>query len=266
MRFAKAHACGNDFLIVEGVCDPGVAKQLCDRHTGIGADGVEFFESTGTMRGRIRLVNADGSAAEISGNGTRCVAAWVAHHENAAAAGDVITLETDAGTRPCSIISGKGNHYRIAAGMGVPEVSQIQVTLADKTIVRGIHVSMGNPHFVIVVHDESFRAHSRGWQELGREICSHPRFPQQINVEFVRIVRADEVEIRIFERGVGPTSSSGTGTCASAAAVLLHCGGRSPLTVRAPGGAQSVEWAGPGKEMILTGPAVLIAEGEVFSD
>jgi diaminopimelate epimerase len=265
MRFAKAHACGNDFLIVEGVCDPDLAKKLCERHTGVGADGVEFFESTGAMQGRIRLVNADGSVAEISGNGTRCVAGWVADRQKASS-GDLITLETDAGTRLCSIVGVDGNHFQIAAGMGVPEVSQIHVTLADKTMVHGIHVSMGNPHFVIVVHDESFRAHSRGWQELGREICFHTQFPKQINVEFVRIMRADEVEIRIFERGVGPTSSSGSGTCASAAAVLLHCGGRSPLTVRAPGGAQRVEWAGPGAEMILTGPAVLIAEGEVFVD
>ena len=81
MRFAKAHACGNDFLIVEGACDPELAKKLCERHTGIGADGVEFFESTGARMGRIRLANADGSIAEISGNGTRCVAAWMAHRQ-----------------------------------------------------------------------------------------------------------------------------------------------------------------------------------------
>jgi diaminopimelate epimerase len=148
--------------------------------------------------------------------------------------------------------------------MGVPDVHQTQVTLADKTVVYGIQVSMGNPHFVIVVHDENFRAHSRGWQELGREICFHPQFPQQTNVEFVRMIRADEIEIRIFERGVGPTTSSGTGTCASAAAAIAHCGARSPLTVHAPGGSQKVEWTGPGAEMILIGPATLVAAGEVL--
>jgi diaminopimelate epimerase len=265
MRFAKAHACGNDFLIIERACDPELAKKLCERHTGIGADGVEFFEATGALKGRIRLANADGSIAEISGNGTRCVAAWIAHTKKAAP-GDVITLETDAGTRACTIIGADGNHFQIAAGMGVPEVSQTPVTLADKTVVHGIHVSMGNPHFVIVVHDENFRAHGRGWQELGREICFHKQFPQQINVLFVRMIRADEIEIRIFERGVGPTSSSGTGTCASAAAVLLHCGGKSPLTVRAPGGSQRVDWSGLGTEMTLAGPADLVAEGEVLLD
>jgi diaminopimelate epimerase len=263
MRFAKAHACGNDFLIVEGSCNPELAKKLCERHTGIGANGVEFFESTGELRGRIRLANADGSIAEISGNGTRCVAAWIAHQEKAAS-GEVITLETDAGARVCRIVAADRNHFEIAAGMGVPEVSQIQVTLADKTVVHGVRVSVGNPHFVIVVHDENFRAHGRGWQELGREICFHKQFPEQINVEFVRMMRADEIEIRIFERGVGPTTSSGTGTCACSAAVLSYCGGKSPLTVVAPGGQQRVEWAGPGAEMTLTGPAVLVAEGEVF--
>ena len=263
MRFAKAQACGNDFLIVEGPCDPELAKRLCERHTGIGADGVEFFESTGPRSGRIRLVNADGSIAEISGNGTRCVAAWIAQ-QSTAGPDDKITLETDAGPRTSRITGVDGNTFQIAAGMGIPEVHQAQVALADKTIVHGIQVSMGNPHFVIVVHDDNFRAHSRGWQELGREICFHPQFPHQTNVEFVRMISAAEIEIRIFERGVGPTTSSGTGTCASAAAIIAHCGGKSPMTVQAPGGSQKVEWTGAGAEMILMGSASLVAAGEVL--
>ena len=263
MRFVKAHACGNDFLIVEGPCDPALAKRLCERHTGVGADGVEFFEAAGALSGRIRLANADGSVAEISGNGTRCVAAWLAHAQHAAP-GNVITLETDAGPRPCNLVAVDGPRFQISAGMGIPEVVPAEVTLPDKTLVRGIQVSIGNPHFVILVHDENFRAHGRGWQELGREVCFHKQFPQQTNVEFARMIRAGEIEIRIFERGVGPTTSSGTGTCASAAAVIAHCGGTSPLTVRAPGGSQRVDWPGPGTEMILTGPAELIAEGEVL--
>ncbi|HTV81720.1 MAG TPA: diaminopimelate epimerase [Acidobacteriaceae bacterium] len=263
MRFAKVQACGNDFLIVEGSCDPQLAKKLCERHIGIGADGVEFLERTGSRAGRIRLANADGSIAEISGNGTRCAAAWVAHTEGAGP-GQEITLDTDAGPRICRIVEAAGSHFLIAAGMGVPQIEPAQVTLADKTLVRGIYVSMGNPHFVLIVDDDNFRAHSRGWNELGREICFHRQFPQQINVLFLRMIRADEIEIRIFERGVGPTTSSGTGTCSCAAAVIAHCGGKSPLTVHAPGGTQRVEWAGPDTEMILTGPANLIAAGETL--
>ncbi|HEX4037223.1 MAG TPA: diaminopimelate epimerase [Acidobacteriaceae bacterium] len=263
MRFAKAHACGNDFLIAEGSCDAALAKKLCERHTGVGADGVEFFESTGPLAGRIRLANADGSIAEISGNGTRCVAAWVAHKENAGP-GDSIMLDTDAGPRACRIVTADGPHFQIAAGMGVPKFGPAQVTLADKTLVHGMHVSMGNPHFVIAVHDDNFRAHVRGWQELGREICFHQQYPEQINVIFLRLVSASEIEIRIFERGVGPTTSSGTGTCSAATVAIASCGGKSPLTIHAPGGSQRVDWSGPGSEMTLTGPAHVIATGEVF--
>jgi len=263
MQFAKAHACGNDFLIVEGACDTALAKRLCERHRGIGADGVEFFERTGPLAGRIRLVNADGSIAEISGNGTRCVAAWMAHVEQAQP-GDLISIDTDAGPRSCRIVEASASHFLIAAGMGIPTVTKAEVTLADKSRVFGIQISTGNPHFVIVVNDENFRAHNRGWTELGRELCAHEQFPQQTNVEFVRLISASEIEIRIFERGVGPTTSSGTGTCASAAAAIAFCGGKWPMTVQAPGGSQTVEWAGSGVEMILTGPAELIAAGEVL--
>jgi diaminopimelate epimerase len=263
MRFAKAHACGNDFLIVEGPADPALAKRLCDRHTGIGADGVEFLERLGPLHGRIRLVNADGSPAEISGNGTRCVAAWLAREESAAP-GDTLLLDTDAGPRPCTLTAAEGSRFQIAARMGVPEVAPAQVTLADKILVYGIQISMGNPHFVVVVHDENFRAHNRGWTELGRELGSHMYFPHQTNVEFLRMISAHEIDIRIFERGVGPTTSSGTGTCATAAAAIAHCGAKSPLAVHAPGGSQRVEWSGPGTEMILTGPADLVAAGEIL--
>jgi diaminopimelate epimerase len=263
MRFAKVQACGNDFLMVEAPWNGDLAKQLCARHTGIGADGVEFLEKTGPLAGRIRLANADGGLAEISGNGTRCAAAWLAHLDGAKL-GDVVALVTDVGPRSCRVVEANGSEYRISVGMGVPQVEPTQVTLADNTVVYGTWVSMGNPHFVIVVNDENFRAHGRGWHELGREICFHKDYPQQINVLFFRMIRADEIEIRIFERGVGPTSSSGTGTCSCATALIAYCGGKSPVTIHAPGGTQVVEWAGPGTEMRLTGPANLVAAGEVL--
>ena len=263
VRFLKAHACGNDFLVVEGPCDPELAKRLCARNTGVGADGVEFLEWTGKLSGTIRLANADGSIAEISGNGTRCVAAWMAHTVKAKP-GDVLTIETDAGIRGCRIVSAAQSRFEIATGMGIPAVRPDQVTLADGTDVAGTVVSMGNPHFVILVDEESFAAHGRSWQELGQEICFHPQFPEQTNVEFVRVIGTNEIEIRIFERGVGPTTSSGTGTCACSAAVIARYGAEPHLLVSAPGGAQRVEWAGGTAEMTLTGPAELIATGEAF--
>ena len=260
-EFTKAHACGNDFLIVEGAADPALAARLCARNTGIGADGVEFFEWTGEREGRIRLVNADGSAAEISGNGTRCVAAWMARRKGLCA-GDAVRIETDAGMRECRVVKVDGNCFEFAQGMGVPVLRDRVVKLADGAEVAGVAVSTGNPHFVIFVEDAEFTAYNRTWQELGSEICFHLDFHEQTNVEFVRVLDPESIEIRIFERGVGPTSSSGTGTCATAIASIARRALSSHLRVRAPGGEQQVDWRGEGSEIMLTGPAALIASGE----
>jgi diaminopimelate epimerase len=269
--FTKAHACGNDFLIVteEAAADhdwAALTQRLCARNTGVGADGVEFFRWTGPCSGRIRLHNADGSIAEISGNGTRCVAAWMAEALGAQA-GDKLEIETDAGVRVCrvnGVRSEDGFEVEVTTGMGVPLFAPRTVTLADGTKIAGVEVSTGNPHFVITVDSAVFAIAGKTWQAIGTEICTHPEFPNQTNVEFVRIVSPHEIEIRIFERGVGPTSSSGTGSSASATAALALHGCKSPLTVVAPGGAQTVEWDGPGAELHLTGPAALIARGEAY--
>ena len=269
--FTKAHACGNDFLIVteEAAADHDWAKltrQLCARSTGVGADGIEFFAWTGPKAGRIRLHNADGSIAEISGNGTRCVAAWMARERNLGA-GDDVEIATDAGVRVCHIDGvNRTDEFSVdvTAGMGIPSFARRTVTLASGMEVDGVEVSTGNPHFVIVVNIEAFEAGDMSWHEIGAEICGHPDFPHRTNVEFVHIASKSEIEIRIFERGVGPTTSSGTGSSASATAALALNGCVSPLTVVAPGGSQTVAWDGPGTELRLTGPAVLIARGEAW--
>jgi diaminopimelate epimerase len=262
-EFTKAHACGNDFLIIEGAADPALAVRLCARNTGIGADGVEFFDWTGERDGRNRLVNADGSAAEISGNGTRCVAAWMAGRKRLNA-GDAVRIETDAGLRECRVMKAEGHRFEFAQGMGVPVLRDRVVKLADGAEVPGVSVSTGNPHFVIFMEDAEFTGYNRTWQELGSEICFHLDFPEQTNVEFVRVLDPEFIEIRIFERGVGPTSSSGTGTCATAVASIARRALNAHLRVRAPGGEQQVEWGGEGSEITLTGPAVLIASGEAW--
>jgi len=130
--------------------------------------------------------------------------------------------------------------------------------------VQGVQVSTGNPHFVIIVDNDEFSVDRQRWQSIGQQICAHPDFPYQTNVEFVRIMSPDEIEIRIFERGVGPTTSSGTGTSACATAAIGLHGCTSPLSVIAPGGSQIVDWKGPGTELQLTGPAALIARGEAW--
>jgi diaminopimelate epimerase len=271
LQYAKAHACGNDFLIVEIGTDRMPATQqrqlaiaLCARTTGVGADGVEFLQWTGERSGRIHLRNADGSLAEISGNGTRCVAAWMAHRK-AASAGTVLTIETDAGVRQCTVETRDGVRMQLISKMGVPVVRQSTVTLDEEgVLVEGAVVLTGNPHFVVRVDDETFRVAGVDWQSIGRAICFHPDFPEQTNVEFLHVREQGEIEIRIFERGVGPTSSSGTGTCATAAAAIaLHGCGRL-LQVHAPGGSQRVHWPADDEEIELTGPAVLIATGQTW--
>ena len=138
------------------------------------------------------------------------------------------------------------------------------MTLENGLAIAGVEVSTGNPHFVIVAEDAEFNVAGKSWTALGAEICVHPDFPHQTNVEFLRVVSEHEIEIRIFERGVGPTPSSGTGSSATATAALALNGCSSPLLVVAPGGAQTVEWDGPGTELKLTGPAALIARGEAW--
>ncbi|MFP5237581.1 MAG: diaminopimelate epimerase [Acidobacteriota bacterium] len=271
ISFTKAHACGNDFLIVTEDAARGqdwaaLTRRLCARNTGVGADGIEFFAWTGPKAGRIRLHNADGSIAEISGNGTRCVAAWMAA-ETGARAGDELAIETDAGLRVCRVDAVKADDaftVEVTTGMGVPQFTRRTVTIPGGVQVPGVEVSTGNPHFVIVVDNPEFTVDGQQWQSIGQQICGHPDFPHQTNVEFVRIVSPDEIEIRIFERGVGPTTSSGTGTSASATAAIGLHGCTSPLRVIAPGGAQSVAWSGPETELFLTGPAALIARGEAW--
>lgn len=264
--FVKAHACGNDFLVVqEKLAGPEskaeLTRRLCHRNQGVGADGVEFLTWEGGRNGAIRLHNADGSIAEISGNGTRCAAAWMAY-ETEAGPGDEITLETDAGQRICRIHACTGPDFLIASSMGVPQVKEGSVSLTSGITVDGAVVSTGNPHFVIFVDDPDFRVQGVPWETIGAEICNHPLFPHQTNVEFVRPVSRDEIEIRIYERGVGPTTSSGTGTCASGSAAIALRGADPVLRVAAPGGPQSVAWNGG--EIVLTGPATLISFGEAW--
>jgi len=271
ISFTKAHACGNDFLVVTEEAATGhdwaeLTRRLCARNTGIGADGIEFFKWTGPRSGKIRLHNADGSIAEISGNGTRCVAAWMAEAVNAQP-GDALEIETDAGVRVCRVNAVRAEDeytVEVTTGMGVPKFAARTVTIPAGVRVEGVEVNTGNPHFVIVVDNADFKVDGQAWQSIGQQICFHPDFPYQTNVEFVRIVSPGEIEIRIFERGVGPTTSSGTGsTACTTAAIGLH-GCTSPLRVIAPGGAQTTVWGGPGTEVELTGPASLIARGEAW--
>ena len=268
ISFVKAHACGNDFLILDetAVCGEhaALARRLCSRNTSIGADGIEFLDRRPTGEFFLRLFNADGSEAELSGNGTRCVAAWLAHSEGLRE----VALGTRGGVRTCRVIQENGFDFLIESEMGVPRVTPRTIELPRVGNVEGAMVNVGNPHFVLFVggrrNDWDFGVHGMSWQKLGARISTSPLFPQGTNVEFVKVLSAHEIEFRIFERGCGPTTSSGTGTCASSAAAMALCGAARELTAIAEGGVQRTVWPTNDAAMLLTGPAEIVCQGEAF--
>lgn len=263
MKFVKAHACGNDFLVIEEAAakrrHAELARRLCARNTSIGADGIEFLDRRADGSLFLRLFNADGSEAELSGNGTRCVAAWLARSEGL----ETVKLGTHGGVRTCRVIGREGATFRIESGMGVPRVMRRAIMVDGVGAVDGAMVNVGNPHFVVFTKAEDFSAHGLPWQELGAKISGSPLFPHGTNVEFVRVLGPGEIGFRIFERGCGPTTSSGTGTCASAAAAMVLRGVERELTAVTEGGAQEVVWPEMSAEMRLTGPAEIICVGEI---
>ncbi len=260
--FVKAHACGNDFLLIEESLaqgrHAGTARKLCARHTGIGADGIEFIDRRADGTLFLRLFNADGSEAELSGNGTRCVAAWLAQSEGL----EAVSLGTHGGVRSCRVILRAGSKWWIESGMGVPRVMPRTIEIAGVGVVDGAMVNVGNPHYVIFVEAADFSSYGTSWEELGAKISVDPMFKFGTNVEFVRVTSEKEIEFRIYERGCGPTTSSGTGTCASSAAAMVLKGTARELTAVAEGGAQQVVWLSNEAEMMLTGPAEILCVGE----
>ncbi len=254
--FVKAHACGNDFLVIEGFFAPGdmadFSRRICDRHQGIGADGVEWLFPDPEADIRARLFNADGSEAEISGNGTRCVAAYLC----AELKKEKIVIRTDAGLKTCALTSHNESGYEFETAMGEPRVeSEISIKIPSGQ-VRGVPVSMGNPHFVVFVSE-----FPSDWQAKGSRIGHAENFKQGMNIEFVVIKDRQNIEVRFFERGVGETQSSGTGSCASAVAAIATKQVDSTVRVHAPGGVQTVRWE---KDVFLRGPAHLVGRGEYF--
>jgi diaminopimelate epimerase len=255
--FTKASACGNDFLIVEAEYAKSeiheLSRRLCDRHNGVGADGVEWLMPGSDVDAGIRLINADGSEAEISGNGTRCVAAYLAHVR----AETIFRIRTDAGVKTCKLVSRHEQTFNFETEMGSPKVAGAFDLKTSRGSVTGTPVSMGNPHYVVFVDEFPDE-----WQSLAVEIQKQPCFPEGVNVEFVQVVSADMIEVRFFERGAGETQSSGTGSCASAVASISSSRLQSPVKVRAAGGTQLVRWEN--NQVFLAGPAQLVCRGEFF--
>jgi len=263
--FAKAHAYGNDFLYVEeghvaGVALDSLAREMCDRHTGVGADGLIVYSRTtqGARGARMRLFNADGGKAEVSGNGVRGLAALLLQGDDTTNA--VVTIETEAGAKDVARLERAHGRQTFRTAMGAPlDVRQVTVAAGGET-VQAVVMNFGNPQCIVLgplPPEEPFR-------RLGAALERHPMFPAGTNVEFAFVERPDTVRILIWERGVGPTTSSGTGSCAALVAAASFGGAARDAVVVAPGGSQRVEWRQDG--VYLTGWAEVVCEGEWLRD
>ena len=254
MKLVKTHALGNDFLLLPAKEMPAagdasaIARAVCSRHRGVGADGLLIFETDGNDVS-MRLLNADGSPSEISGNGLRCLAAWRAH---SGATGEIV-VNTDAGRKSLQLLERSANRYTFTAAMGEPEQVALERIAVGGVEVEAVTLRVGNPQCVVLGEVTVERLHT-----LASALAVHPRFPEGTNVELATVETPQHVRILIWERGVGPTEASGTGACASAVAAIAYGGAAREVDIESPGGTQHVAWRSDG--LHLTGWAEIVAE------
>lgn len=274
LSFTKMHGAGNDFIVVEaegGERDwAGFARRACDRHFGIGADGVLLVSSSEVADIRMRIINADGSEAEMCGNGVRCVAKYAI--ERGLVAGDLLRLETGVGVLAVEAArDARGSVVRARASMGEPrfDAAQIPAAIEGEAPLRNVSltvdgqtvavtlVSMGNPH---AVHFWARPVTAYPLAQIGPKVEHHPAFPNRTNFEIARVIDRSRMEARVWERGVGETLACGSGACASVvAARLLHMVD-DVVDIALPGGTLTVEWNGSG-EVYLSGPVEHVFTG-----
>jgi diaminopimelate epimerase len=278
--FWKGHGLGNDYLVLEPRAldfrlTPRAVRALCDRHTGVGADGVLALAPSRRADFGVRIYNPDGSEAEKSGNGLRILARYLRARGRARRAR--FSVETRGGTVGIECLRGArgGERYRVAMGrasfrpsalpcrLRVPELVDLPIRAGSRRL-RFTGVSVGNPHCVV------FRAGARAWTQdelraLGPRLETHPWFPRRVNVQLARPRGAHALAVRVWERGAGETRASGSSACAAACAGVRLGLVRSPVTVRMPGGALEVE-VGPDFDLTLTGPAEEVASGRLAAE
>jgi len=269
--FAKMHGCGNSFVIIDDRRnrirhEAAVARELCSREFGIGADGLMLLRPSRRHDFRMSYRNADGSSGEMCGNGIRCLARFV--HDRGISRERDLVFETGAGPIRTRVSGARRAHVRqVAVDMGEPRLRSRDVRglTADRTSLRVgrrtfTFVSMGNPHAVTFVDDFDFNLAVEGRRvEENRRI-----FPNGTNVEFVQVRSAEALRLRVWERGCGITLACGTGACAAVvAATLAGHVHRGPVEVAVDGGELLIEWNIPRRAVLMTGPATLTAEGTV---
>jgi diaminopimelate epimerase len=257
IAFTKAHAYGNDFLYVEAeqtraYAADRLAREMCDRHRGIGADGLIVYERTGEGASML-LHNADGSRSEVSGNGVRGLAAILLRDQASPPAR--VVIRTDAGPKTVTRTDRDGSRQTFVTAMGLPrDLRQVPAVVAAEPLQLAV-MDFGNPQCVVLGElPDDARFH-----RLGPALEHHEIFPDRTNVEFAKVEQPDTVRILIWERGVGPTLSSGTGSCAALIAAAAFGGARRDAQVIAPGGAQRVEWRE--NSVYLTGWAEIVFDG-----
>jgi diaminopimelate epimerase len=255
----KAHAYGNDFLLapvatLAEVREPAaLARMVCERHRGVGADGLMLVEETSD--GAVtRLFNADGSRSEVSGNGVRCVGAWLAHMRSLDV-GAAVRIETGAGAKHLTLLERIGPACVFRADMGAPTDLREERIVVDGQEITAVVLRVGNPQCVVL--GPVTEARLRG---LAGRLAVHPFFPEGTNVELATVESPGRVRILIWERGVGPTEASGTGACAAAVASAAYGGASRDVEVVSPGGTQRVEWTAG--TIWLTGAASIVANIE----
>ena len=279
MRFSKFHGLGNDFVLMEGLptADEGklslFARHLCHRQFGVGADGLILVLPGEKTPFKMRIINSDGSEAEMCGNGIRCFAKYV--YERGLIADTVFEIETLAGIiRPWLTVTA-GEVTEVRVDMGEPHLNAKEIPVVgygDGPIIKadfvvdgwtfeGTAVSMGNPHLVIAVQD----LQDIPWRELGPKIEQHPAFPKKINVEFVQRIKDDLLKVKVWERGAGPTLACGTGACAVTVASTLTGVIDRRCTIELPGGNLSIEW-GSDNHVYMTGPATDVFSGDLKTE
>jgi diaminopimelate epimerase len=258
LKFTKAHAYGNDFLYVlardvepDAAVDT-LARELCERQTGAGADGLILYELTADGAS-MRLINADGSRAEVSGNGVRGLAALLLRDDDRQ--GVEITIHSEGGVKRLTRTGRTGSQQTFRAAMGLPvDLRQVTISAGGESLPIAV-MTFGNPQCVALgplPDADRFR-------RLGPALERHEMFPERTNVEFAQVETRDTVRILIWERGVGPTRSSGTGSCAALIAAAAFGGAAREADVAAPGGSQRVEWRDD--QVYLTGWAEVLYDG-----
>jgi len=275
MEFRKVHGLGNDFVLVDSFrrrqelpASLGeLAKRICHRQLGVGADGLVILLPSAEADVRMRIFNADGSEAQMCGNAIRCVARYL--YEQGLTGKDVVAVETLAGVVRPQVILENGRFAGVRVDMGEPRLERSQIPMAGPSgwviaepLLVGDHVfnvtavSMGNPHCVVFVPD----AERVALREAGPAIEHHPAFPQRTNVEFVQVLNPEEMKMRVWERGAGATLACGTGACAAVVAGSLNGLTERRVTVHLPLGSLFIEWASD-NHLYMTGPAEEVFTG-----